>query len=238
MFTNKKVQLSPNSLNFFLECPACFWLEKKMGVRRPQPYPYALNAAVDVLLKEEFDQYRQKGQPHPLLTVHNIKAKLFANQALLNQWRNNFNGLRYYDQALDAFLFGAVDDVLEFPDGSLAALDYKSTGSSVPNVYDRFQLQLDIYTYLLEKNGFKTPRKGYLAFYIVDKTNGFVDRLPFRKELHEVDTDPDDIPQIFKDALAVLKRIAPPPHSKGCQYGKWFSEALPHFSESRQRQIF
>jgi hypothetical protein len=220
-----QIQLSPNSLNLFLECPHCFWLEKKKGVKRPQPYPYALNAAVDVLLKEEFDKYRKDGKPHPLMVEHKIDAKLFENQSLLNQWRSNFEGLRHYDPDLNATIFGAVDDILEFPDGKLAALDYKSTGSTAANIYDRFQLQMDTYTFLLEKNGFKTPRKGYLAFYIVDKENGFDDKLPFRKELHEIDTDPSDVAQLFSDAVATLRRVLPPNHSDDCKYAQWLRGA-------------
>ena len=222
--TNGKIQLSPSSLNLFLECQCCFWLEKKMGIKRPQPYPYALNAAVDLLLKEEFDQYRAKNEPHPLILNHKIPAKLFSNQELLNQWRSNFSGIRYYDPELGATIFGAVDDVLEFADGKLAPLDYKSTGSKVPTIYDRFQLQMDVYTYLLEKNGFSTPRRGYLAFYIVDKENGFGDRLPFRKELHEIETNPQDVPEIFKDATSLLRENTPPSHSQDCPYGFWLKK--------------
>lgn len=221
---NKPTQLSPNSLNLFLECPCCFWLEKNQGIKRPPPYPYALNTAIDTLLKQEFDEYRSRGEPHPLLLTNNIQAKLFPNQDLLNQWRNNFVGIRYYDTELDAILFGAVDDILEFPDGRFAPLDYKSTGSSAPQVYDRFQLQMDIYTFLLEKNGFLTPRKGYLAFYVVDKENGFGDRLPFKKELYEIETNPSDIPELFKEAVSLLKRTTPPPHSPDCQFGHWFKK--------------
>jgi len=223
---NKPFKLSPNSLNLFLECPHCFWLDKKMGIKRPQPFPYALNAAVDQLLKQEFDSYRAKGEPHPLLVEHNINAKLFPNQYQLNQWRSNFVGIRYHDTDLNATIFGAVDDILEFPDGKLAALDYKSTGSSVPNVYDRFQLQMDVYTFLLEKNGFQTPRKGYLAFYVVDKKNGFNDRLPFKKEIQEIDTNPSDVMTLFRDAVFVLRKDVPPPHSEDCDFGLWLEEAL------------
>ena len=225
MAYNDRIQLSPNSLNLFLECPHCFWLEKKCGIRRPPPYPYALNAAVDVLLKEEFDGYRAKNEPHPLLVANNIPAKLFSNQQLLNQWRSNFSGIRFYDEKLDATLFGAVDDVVEFQDRKVAPLDYKSTGSSVANIYDRFQIQMDIYTYLLEKNGFLTPRKGYFAFYIVDKTNGFGGRLPFRKELHEIETNPDDVPELFKEAVSVLRQTTPPSHSADCKFGQWLFSA-------------
>ncbi len=225
----KSPQLSPNSLNLFLECPHCFWLDKNLGIKRPPPYPYALNSAVDALLKEEFDTYRAKNLPHPLLADNGIKAKLFGNQNLLNQWRNNFAGIRYFDKDLQATLFGAVDDVLEFEDGRLAPLDYKSTGSSAANVYDRFQLQLDTYTFLLEKNGYNTVRKGYLAFYIVDKSRGFIDRLPFRKEVMEIETNPSDIYEIFKDAVLCLKQPAPPPHSDDCQFFKWLKGAKTYY---------
>lgn len=222
------INLSPNSLNLYLECPHCFWLDKKLNVKRPPPYPYALNAAVDVLLKEEFDAYRKRNELHPLLLESNIKANLFQNQKLLDQWRDNFQGIRYFDKELGATLFGAVDDVLEFNGGLLAPLDYKSTGSKVANVYDRFQIQLDAYTFLLERNGYKTNRKGYLAFYIVDKDKGFIDRLPFRKEIHEIETSPSDIYDIFKDAVAVLKKDAPPPHSQDCPFLKWIRGQSPY----------
>ena len=221
----KSIQLSPNSLNLYLECPHCFWLDKNMGVKRPPPYPYALNSAVDALLKDEFDTYRAKNLPHPMLKDNNINARLFPNQNLLNQWRNNFAGIRFFDPDLQATLFGAVDDVLEFEEGKIAPLDYKSTGSTAANVYDRFQLQLDTYTFLMEKNGFKTTRKGYLAFYIVDKSRGFIDRLPFRKEMVQIDTNPSDIYEIFKDAVNCLKQSSPPPHSSDCKFAVWLKGA-------------
>lgn len=223
--SNKPIKLSPNSLSLYYECPLCFWLEKKMGIKRPQPYPYALNAAVDVLLKEEFDKYRKKKELHPLLVAYNIPAKLFPNQKLLDEWRNNLKGIRYYDAELDATLLGAVDDILEFSDGKLAPMDYKSTGSKVANVYDRFQLQMDIYTFLLEKNGYQTVRKGCLAFYVVDKENGFVDRLPFKKEIITIDTDPSYVQKLFKEAVMLLRADAPSAHGPDCQYGRWLKEA-------------
>ena len=225
MANGKPIQLSPNSLNLYLECLHCFWLEKNKGIKRPPPYPYALNSAVDELLKEEFDAYRKRNAVHPLLKENHIKAHLFSNQKLLNQWRNNLAGIRYFDEELKATLFGAVDDVLEFDDGKIAPLDYKSTGGDVSKIYDRFQLQMDTYAFLMEKNGFQTSRKGYLAFYVVDKSKGFIDRLPFRKEIMEINTNPSDIYEIFKDAVVVLRKDFPPKHSTDCKFGKWLSSA-------------
>jgi len=224
MNNNQQIKLSPNSLNLFLECPLCFWLEKREGIKRPPPYPYALNAAIDKLLKEEFDYYRRKGELHPMLIENNIQAKLFENQELLNEWRSNFKGIRYYDSQLSATLFGAVDDILEFPDRKLAPLDYKSTGSKEANIYERFQLQMDVYAYLLEKNNFSTTGKGYLAFYIVNKEDGFEGRLPFRRELKEIKTDPSRVPKLFRKAVALLESNIPPLHSSNCKFGQWFDE--------------
>ncbi len=221
---NKPIKLSPSSLNLFIECPLCFWLAKREGIRRPPPYPYSLNSAVDQLLKQEFDGYRNRGELHPLIASYNIPAKLFSNQRLLNEWRNNFKGIRYYDPELKATLFGAVDDVLEFDGGKLAPLDFKSTGSKKANIYDSFQLQMDVYTHLLEKNGFSTPGKGYFAFYLVNKENGFVDRLPFRQELKEVETNPSRVPELFKRAVLLLRDNKPPLHSKTCKFGHWFND--------------
>jgi len=221
----RPIQLSPNSINLYYECPHCFWLDKKMGIKRPPPYPYALNSAVDILLKEEFDKYRKKKEIHPLLAINNIPAKLFPDQKLLDEWRNNFKGIRYYDAEVDATLFGAVDDVLEFSEGKLAPLDYKSTGSKVANVYDRFQIQMDIYTFLLEKNGYKTLGKGFLAFYVVDKENGFIDRLPFKKEIHAIDTDTAYVEKTFREAVSLLRKDAPPPHSGDCKFGQYLKDA-------------
>jgi len=36
--------------------------------------PFTLNSAVDQLLKNEFDEYRAKGEPHPLLLEAGIAA--------------------------------------------------------------------------------------------------------------------------------------------------------------------
>jgi hypothetical protein len=219
---DKSINLSPSSLNLFIECPLCFWFEKRARIRRPPPYPYALNAAVDQLLKQEFDGYRAKGKIHPLIKSNNIPAKLFHNQELLNKWRNNFQGIRYYDKSLKATLFGAVDDILEFGDGKLAPLDFKSTGSRKITIYDSFQLQMDVYSYLLEKNNFLTPKKGYFAFYLVNKENGFVDRLPFRQELREVKTNSSRVFELFEKAVLLLRKDKPSFHSKDCKFGQWF----------------
>src|SRR3989338_1515842 len=102
--------LSRWQLDLFVECPRCFWLLKRHNIKQPEGYPLALNTAMDGLLKAEFDVYRAKGEPHPILVDHQIHAKLFADTTRLDAWRNTFQGLRWKDPVSGYTLFGAVED--------------------------------------------------------------------------------------------------------------------------------
>lgn len=226
--TSKPLKISRANLQLMKECPRCFWLYKHKDIRRPQGYPYTLSIAVDQLLKAEFDEYRERGEMHPVLVGYDglAEAKLFSDQAQLQKWRNNFEGLKYHDEDLDATLFGAVDDMLEFPDGSLAVIDYKSSGAKEISIYDDYQMQMDVYTHILEQIGHKTARKGYFVFYQVDKTDGFRGRLPFRGQIRDVDADPSYVGHIFADAVKLARSDTPPPSHPECQYCTWASHHL------------
>ena len=164
---------------------------KHKGVGRPQGHPYTLSIAVDQLLKAEFDEYRERGEMHPSLVGYDglAEAKLFSDHVQLQKWRNNFEGLKYHDEELDATLFGAVDDMLEFADGSLAVIDYKSSGAKEISIYDDYQMQMDVYTHILEKAGYKTARKA-CSFLSGGQNQRFPWCLPFRGQIRHVDADP------------------------------------------------
>ena len=51
-------KLSRSKLDLFLQCPRCFYLDNRLGIKRPPGFPFNLNSAVDHLLKKEFDPVR------------------------------------------------------------------------------------------------------------------------------------------------------------------------------------
>ena len=222
----RAVTLSRWQLELFCKCPRCFWLLKRHNVKQPEGYPLALNTAMDGLLKAEFDLYRAKGQPHPILVEHQITAKLFADTTRLEAWRNNFQGLRWKDADTGHALFGAVDDVLEFPDGSLAVLDYKSSGAREATVYPSYQLQLDVYTFLLQKLGYQTAPQAFLAFFLAVKDDGFNGRLPFRPVLLSVTPQPERVAPLFQHAIRLAQSDQLPQPGAACDCCRWFGEAL------------
>ena len=58
--------LSRSKVDFFIQCPLCFWLDQKSKVKRTSGPPFSLNVAVDHLLKNEFDESRGKDVPERL----------------------------------------------------------------------------------------------------------------------------------------------------------------------------
>lgn len=223
--SRRAVTLSRWQLNLFCECPRCFWLVNHSGVKQPKTLPFALNSAIDGLLKSEFDAHRACGTLPPILSALEGKAKLFADTEKLQAWRNNFRGVRWTDAPSGHTLYGAIDDILEFKDGSLAVVDYKSTGSAAPTIYPSYQLQMDVYTFLLQQLGFRTAPKSYFAFFLVVKEDGFNGRLPFREQLVEVDPAPGRVPAIFSQAAALAQVDAPPAPGAACDLCRWYGEA-------------
>lgn len=220
MFSDR-LKVSRSGLQLFRECPRCFWFDRKGIAKRPQPYPYTLADAADSLAKKEFDDYRQKGTT-PSVIGKIPGARLFPNQELLDRWRDRFQGVSWYDKQLNAELFGAIDDCLEFNSGELAIVDYKTSGGRQIRIYPDYQFQMDVYTFIVEQMGHKTKKKAYFIFYQVDRDrDGFNGRLHFREELREIDTNPDTVYPVFKRAIEVLRLEKPPLQSPGCQYCQW-----------------
>ncbi|MDO8574501.1 MAG: PD-(D/E)XK nuclease family protein [bacterium] len=165
-------KLSRSKIELFLECPRCFWLDVKHGVKRPPGFPFTLNLAVDYLLKQEFDEHRKAKTPHPVMVTHMVEAIPFDHPNM-DTWRHNFTGIQFHHQPTDLLIFGAVDDIWENKKGELMVVDYKATGAQNHKIYDSYARQMEIYQWLLTQNGFKVSPTGYFVFAKVNKGEGF-----------------------------------------------------------------
>lgn len=227
MAATRPLKLSRWQLDLFVSCPRCFWTLKRHNISQPKGFPLALNTAMDLLLKAEFDEFRRQGLPHPLLTAFKLDAKLFGDAAKLQEWRNPYQGLRWTDPATGHTLFGAVDDILELPDGSLAVLDYKSSGARAITIYPSYQLQMDVYTYLLQQLGYRTAPRAFFAFFVAVKDDGFNGRLPFRGTLVEVAANPGRVPALFEQAIALAQSDRMPACGAECDVCRWTEQVVP-----------
>jgi len=179
----KPFKLSRSKIDLFIECPRCFYLDRVLGVGRPPGYPFSLNSAVDKLLKQEFDVHRAEGTQHPLQKEYGIKARPVEHEDL-DKWRHNFTGVQYHDRETNLVIFGAIDDLWVTPQKEYIVVDYKATAKKDEiteldkDWHDNYKRQMEVYQWLLRKNGYKVSNTGYFVY-----CNGIADKKAFDKKL-------------------------------------------------------
>lgn len=161
-------KLSRSKIELFLNCPRCFYLDRRLGVGQPPGFPFNLNSAVDFLLKKEFDFHRAKNQKHPLMEHYGVDAVPFQHD-LLDMWRENFKGIEYLHKSTNLIIGGAVDDLWINSQGELIIVDYKSTAKDSEVNLDAewqrsYKNQMEIYQWLFQMNGFAVNPVGYFVY--------------------------------------------------------------------------
>lgn len=222
--SEKYFKLSRSKIDLFLECPKCFYLDRRLGVTRPPGFPFALNNAVDVLLKKEFDIHRSKKSKHPLMKSYGIDAVPFQDKKL-DRWRDNFHGVQFLHEATNLLIFGAVDDIWINPRGELIVVDYKSTSKSekITELNKDWQIgykrQMEIYQWLLRKNEFRVSNRGYFVYCNGNTDNkAFDGKLEFEVTLVKYDGDDSWIENAVVEAhKTLIAEIIPEAHPD-CDY--------------------
>ena len=165
--------MSRSKIELFLECPRCFYLDRRLGVGRPSMPGFTLNTAVDTLLKKEFDVHRAEGSAHPLMKAYKIDAVPFRHE-MMDEWRENFKGIQLLHRPTNFVVTGAVDDIWVNPKGELIVVDYKATSTAAELSLDTeyrqaYKRQLEIYQWLLKESGFKVSEMSYIVYANGDK---------------------------------------------------------------------
>jgi CRISPR/Cas system-associated exonuclease Cas4 (RecB family) len=219
----KPFKLSRSKIDLFLNCSRCFYLDRRLGVGRPPGFPFLLNSAVDTLLKKEFDIHRVKNTQHPLMKTYKIDAVPFAHEKM-NEWRENFKGVQYLYEPANFIVTGAVDDLWINPKDELLVVDYKATSKETKvSISSPWQIgykrQMEVYQWLLRKNGFNVNNTGYFVY-----CNGITDKEAFDGKL---EFDVTVIPYKGRDtwvektlirAHDCLNQEKPPKAGKDCDY--------------------
>jgi CRISPR/Cas system-associated exonuclease Cas4 (RecB family) len=221
-------KLSRSKIDLSMECPRCFYYDRKLGVGRPPGFPFALNSAVDHLLKAEFDIHRANGTKHPLIEKYGVDARPIAHEDL-DKWRHNFTGVQYLHPATNFLVFGAIDDLWQNSQGEYIVVDYKAT-SKAEDITELnkdwqkgYKRQMEIYQWLLRRKGFKVNSTGYFVY-----CNGKSDREAFDAKLDfDITLIPytgDDswVEQAIIDAHKCLNSDSIPESKPTCDYCAYY----------------
>ena len=210
-------KISPSSINLMLDCPRCFWLEKHKVWSRPSGGFPTLPSGMDRILKQHFDRFMEKGELPPELcdNDHCNNLKLFDNKELLKLWRNNLKGISWANKEGNV-LHGAVDNIL-VKGKKLIVLDYKTRGYALKeDTADHYQNQLDIYNFLLRKNGYETEDYGFLLFYVPKEVLS-TGEVIFDTHLVKRNTDVKNAENLFNNAIEVLNGDCPKKTCECCE---------------------
>lgn len=181
-------KISRSKIELFMQCPRCFWLDVRLKITRPSTPPFNINKAIDDLFKKEFDTYRIKKLPHPIMKNGNVDAVPFSHPEL-DKWRHNFTGVVSLHEPTNLHIFGAIDDVWVNDKDELIVVDYKATAKNAEvNIDSEWQIgykrQLEVYQWLFEQNGYKVCKTGYFVYTNAKfDADGFFDKVEFVTKL-------------------------------------------------------
>jgi len=211
-------KLSPSSLSLLEECPRCFWLTQHQVWKRPSGIFPSLPSGMDKILKEHFDRHMEKGILPVELCESECKkdgCRLFDDREKLKIWRSNFKGIGWKDKKGN-ILHGAVDNIL-VKGKKLIVLDYKTRGyPTKEDTAEHYQNQLDIYNFLLRKNGYNTENYAFLLFYVPNQVLP-TGEVIFDTELKKMKTSVKNAENIFNKAIKLLNEKCP---KKFCEWCK------------------
>ena len=165
--------MSRSKIDLFLKCKRCAYLDMRLGIKRPKPFPYNLNSRIDTLLKNEHDIARNKKIKTKYLEEANINAIPFSHPEL-DVWREPFKGARYHHKETNIVVVGSVDDLWENLDTKRKHVcDFKSTFSENFEKLKNFDApyligykrQAEIYSWILSKLGLDIDNTSYF-FYV------------------------------------------------------------------------
>jgi hypothetical protein len=246
-------ELSRGKIEALIRCPACFWLEKRAGVKPIDMPGFNLNTNTDTLLKRDFDQYRGIA-PHPIMKAFGLgQLRPFAHDQL-NKWTSStqfgasaehFNTVH---EPTNILFGGGVDDVWENSQtGELHIVDYKSTAqlSQTPKPLDEeflsdhwkaaYKRQAEMYQWILRRRGHTVSNIAYFVYVdgqhvgetgMLDESDPTRAAMQFNAAIIPYEGSDHWVEDRLFEAKKTLESVQQPMHGSGCDVARFLSQTL------------
>lgn len=237
-------ELSRSKVENFVRCPACFWLDRAKGVKFPSMPGFNLNSNTDILLKRDFDVYREKQEPHPIMEMYGLDHLVpFAHEDM-EKWENSMqfgmpNHFNTLHEETNILFGGGLDDVWENKQtGELHIVDYKSTAGGVMGpkkepkpvnlegfYKEGYKRQMDMYQFIARGMGFQVSDIGYFLYVDGQHWNiaGMLDTDPstatmkFKATILTYIGNDGWVEQALRDIKTTLVSTKCPEHNERCE---------------------
>lgn len=206
------LSVSQTTLNLLRDCPRCFWLQLKRGINRPRgPWP-SVHTKLDRIINGYWNRYADQQILPPLL-----QGRIAGIPCL-----PEIHAIQ--DERTGLYIVGRLDACLRLDNGGHVPVDHKSRGTKPDCAHQAYQLQLDVYHLILERNGYAPAGYGILLYYVPE-----FGPLDFGVTISVfetwVETNGDRALAWVERARSVLDQVSPPPASEDCDFCRWGSHA-------------
>ena len=226
----KPFKLSRSKVDNFVSCKRCFYIDRRLGVGQPPGFPFNINSAVDELLKNEFDQYRELGKPHPYMESVDRNLIPYKHEKL-DEWRENFKGVQFHDKETNFILTGAVDDLwFDLDTEEVIVVDYKATSKNSEVSIDAewqqgYRRQMDFYQWLLRKNDLNVSDVGYFVYCNGDRKKAtFDNKVDFKVSVLEYIGNSSWIENTIVEIKELLDQNNTPEFEEDCTYCSYIQD--------------
>jgi len=226
--SDKPFIISRSKFSNFIDCPRCFYLDRVKGLKEPSMPGWALNSAVDDLLKKEFDKHRKEKSPHPIMKQYGLNFIPYDHPDI-DKWRQSLSsGISYLDKETNLIIKGGIDDVwYDLDKEELVVVDYKAQSNNTPveteaylegKYHQGYKRQMDIYVHILRNMDFKVSNTTYFMVCNGEKTNAFFkNRIDFKTVLVPYNSDTSWIPSKIKEMKKTLDKKEIPDYNIECE---------------------
>ena len=229
-YSESPFNISRSKIDLFWECAQCFYLDRRLGIGRPDMPGWSLNSAVDILLKNEFDGFRERREPHRLMSLYNIPAIPYWHQNL-HIWRDDINkkvGASILHKPTNLNVCGIIDDIWQnTKTGELHIVDYKSTSTngevSLDGEYkEGYKRQMEVYQWIFRQMGLglSVSDVGYFVYATGWKGAGkiFNHKLEFKTTIIPYKGDASWVEPTIMKIKETLDSGEVPPSKEDCKY--------------------
>lgn len=212
----KQFILSPSDFGFlYKECKACFYNKYVKKIFRPKQYMSGIFIKIDNLMTQYFDN-----QPVSLISK-DLKEGIIT----LGQARVQSKPIPCKDFDCEIVLSGRVDSLMQFSDGTMGILDFKTSEPYQGGIEIYFN-QLMSYLVTLEHND-ESVNKHYkvtdigLCYFTPDKFTN-IKKMEYSLggdiKWSPMDIDKDRFKNFLKDVAKLLSLDSAPDPGEKCQF--------------------
>lgn len=233
----KEIQLSPSKLSLFLECPRCFYLQEKVGIRRPEFHFPSLPRGIDTQIKKYFDKNREDPSfLFDILKEENVELVRKEVVEVIRNWQKFFFTPIIQNTKIN--FCGEMDDCLMKKVNNKKIyhpIDFKTRGFPMKEDTSKlYQLQLDCYGLLLEKNNYPAGEYALILYFIPKELRDNL--LEFDIEVEKVKIDPGRAYKTLEEAVKLLLSDELPGSNEKCGFCLYLENLEGYFQKAQNRK--